>query len=169
MAFITVAVVVMACMAFQHFNVFGGNSFHSQSMHPFQGNGFFQGRLFRGSEGFHRMDGHGHMHGFWRMNILLEAGLFIAGWVIWRLAAGNRIRKWIGIALMALGAVLVLSKVLILPVILVAAYFSCKIRRNDNASSASYVQTGAVDFSSLDSQKLDYLDQWENKISEEEK
>lgn len=165
-AFITAAVFVIARLTFQHFNIFGGNGPHPQSMHPFQDNGFPQGGQFRGGEGFR---GHGHMPGFLGMNILLEAGLFIAGWVIWKLAASNRIRKWIGIALMALGAALILPKVLILPVILAAAYFAYKISRNDNASSASYVQTEGAGFSSLDSQKLDYLDQWEHKISKEEK
>ncbi|MFC6601102.1 hypothetical protein ACFQDF_03905 [Ectobacillus funiculus] len=165
-AFITAAVFVIARLAFQHFNVFGGTGFHSQSMQPFQGNGFSQGGQFRGDEGFR---GHGHMHGLWGMNILLEAGLFVAGWVIWKLAAGNRIRKWIGITLMALGAALILPTVLILPVILVAAYFAYKISRNDNASSAGYVQTEGAGFASLDSQKLDYLDEWEHKIHKEEK
>ncbi|GAA3331391.1 hypothetical protein GCM10020331_087810 [Ectobacillus funiculus] len=54
---------------------------------------------------------------------------------------------------MALGAALILPTVLILPVILVAAYFAYKISRNDNASSAGYVQTEGAGFASLDSQK----------------
>lgn len=170
-ALITVAAFVIARMAFQHFNVFGGNGLHSQSLTPFQGNGFSQDGRFHGGEGFHKMGGrgHGHMYGFGWMNILLETGLFAAGWVIWKLASGNRIRKWIGLALMAFGAVLLLPKVLILPLILVAAYFAYKIKRNGDASSASHAQTEAVNLSSLDSQKFDYLDQWEHNISKEEK
>ena len=167
-AFITVAVFVIARITFQQLNVFGGG-FGSQGMHQFQGGGFASGGHFRGGTEFSSgMGRHGHMHGFGIIHILIQAGLFIIGWVTWKLAAGNRIRKWIGIALMVWAAILLLPKVLILPIILVAAYLAYKNGRNEDASSANYVQAEAAGVSSLDSHKLDYLDEWENKIHKEE-
>lgn len=161
-AFITAAVFVIARIVFQHFNVFGGTGFHPQGMYQFQGNGFSRGGYFQGGEGFHRMGRHGHMYGFGFGHIFLQAGMFVVGWIVWKLSNGNCIRKWIGIALM----ILALPKILVLPAILVAAYFAYKISRNGNAS---YAQTEAADFSSLDSHKLDYLDEWEKNIHKEEK
>ncbi len=160
-ALIAVAVFVIARITFQQLHVFGGG-FGSQGMHQFHGGHF------RGGTELPRMGRHGYMHGFGIIHILIQAGLFIIGWVTWKLAAGNRVRKWIGIALMVWGAILLLPKVLILPVILVAAYLAYKNGRNENASSANYVQAEAAGVSSLDSHKLDYLDEWENKTRKEE-
>lgn len=160
-ALITVAVFVIARITFQQLHVFGGG-FGSQGMYQFQGGHF------RGGTELPRMGRHGHMHGFGIIHILIQVGLFIIGWVTWKFAAGNQIRKWIGIALMVWGAILLLPKVLILPVILVAAYLAYKTSRSENASSANYVQAEAAGFSSLDSHKIDYLDEWENKIRKEE-
>ncbi|MFC6601822.1 hypothetical protein ACFQDF_09600 [Ectobacillus funiculus] len=69
---------------------------------------------------------------------------------------------------MVWAAILLLPKVLILPIILVAAYLAYKNGRNEDVSSANYVQAEAAGVSSLDSHKLDYLDEWENKIHKEE-
>ncbi|GAA3319595.1 hypothetical protein GCM10020331_027120 [Ectobacillus funiculus] len=70
---------------------------------------------------------------------------------------------------MVWAAILLLPKVLILPIILVAAYLAYKKNgRNEDVSSANYVQAEAAGVSSLDSHKLDYLDEWENKIHKEE-
>lgn len=163
-ALITVAVFVIARIIFQQLHIFGGG-FGSQGMsHQFQGG------YFRGGAEFSRMGrhGHGHMNGFGIVPLLIQVSLFIIGWVTWKLAAGNRIRKWIGIVLMAWGAILLLPKILILPAILVAAYLAYKASRNEDTSSENYVQAEAAGLSSLDSHKLDYLDEWENKTRKEE-
>lgn len=161
-ALITVAVFVIARSMFQQLHIFGGGFGPQGLSHQFQGGHF------RGGAEFPRMGRHGHMYGFGIVSLLIQAGLFIIGWATWKLAAGNQIRKWIGIVLMVWGAILLLPKMLILPAILVAAYLAYKTSRNGNASSENYVQAEAAGFSSLDSHKLDYLDEWENKIRKEE-
>lgn len=114
-------------------------------------------------DGSRQMRGHGH-DGYMRVSMdsfLVQASLFVIGWVVWKLSTGNKLCRWLGAALMVWGAILLLPKILLVPFILTVAYFTYKVIRNGQASSASFT----ADASGLSSHTLDYLDAWEKHNS----
>lgn len=113
-------------------------------------------------DGSRQMRGPGHDGYMWRLSMdsfLVQASLFIIGWVVWKLSTGNKLGRWLGALLMMWGAALLLPKILLVPFILTIAYFTYKIARNRQASAASFT----ADASGFGSHTADYLDEWEKQ------
>ena len=113
-------------------------------------------------DGSRQMRGPGHDGYMWRLSMdsfLVQAGLFIIGWVVWKLSTGNKLGRWLGALLMMWGAALLLPKILLVPFILTIAYFTYKIERNGQASSAPFT----AEASGFGSHTVDYLDEWEKQ------
>jgi len=111
-------------------------------------------------DGSRQMRGHGQDGFMWRFSMdsfLVQAGLFVIGWVIWKLSTGSKLCRWLGAVLMVWGAALLLPNILLVPFILTIAYFTYKIMRNGQASSVSF----AADASGFAPHTIDYLDEWE--------
>lgn len=107
-------------------------------------------------DGSRQMRGHGQDGYMWRLSMdsfLVQASLFIIGWVVWKLSTGSKLCRWLGAMLMVWGAALLLPKILLVPFILTVTYFTYKIIRNGQASSASFAADAP--------HTLDYLDEWE--------
>jgi hypothetical protein len=94
----------------------------------------------------------------WLIFLLLPIVLIIAGYILWRSAKKNSLKKWIGITFFTIGLMMVLPKIILIPIILLAIYFACK-NKNHKETSFSY------DFHRQPrSTNADFLDQWENKL-----
>lgn len=91
--------------------------------------------------------------------LLVQAGLAAVGFGMWVLSPKRTFRKRLGVLLTAVGTALLLPKVLLVPFILLALYFTYKMTRNGQVSSHSLT----VDASGLDSHTLAYLDEWEKQ------
>jgi hypothetical protein len=111
-------------------------------------------------DGSRQMRGHGQDGYSLSMDsFLVQASLFVVGWVAWKLSKGSKLCRWLGAALMVWGAALLLPKILLIPFILTIAYFTYKIARNGQASSAPFT----AEASGFGSHTVDYLDEWEKQ------
>lgn len=111
-------------------------------------------------DGSRQMRGHVQDGYIWRLSMdsfLVQASLFVIGWVVWKLSTGSKRCRWLGAVLMVWAAALLLPNILLVPFIITVAYFTYKIIRNGQTSSASF----AADASGFAPYTFDYLDEWE--------
>lgn len=127
---------------------FQANGPHHKGMHQ-------EGMMHQGGFGHHER----WFGGFSILPFFLALGSILVGWLLWR-GADHGPRKWIGLLLIALGALPSL------PILLIAAaiYWLYKKfkNKNDNLVSDEYTSTQPV-------KQPDYLDEWERNIKKEEK
>lgn len=110
----------------------------------------------------------GMMAGGWMIfgvfALLFQLAMIAIGWIIWKTSKRSG-WKWAGIALMGIGVVALLPKVLLIPLALFVAYVMYKKRRTTNHIFNEEV----VPFTVPTAQTSDFLDEWEKNIQKEEK
>ncbi|MGG6432800.1 hypothetical protein ACPF7I_01570 [Anoxybacillus sp. D401a] len=110
-----------------------------------------------GHHGPRMMQPHG-MPMFGWMSLLIQLALIIIGWLIWKTTKGAG--KWIGGALMAIGLVTLLPKVLLAVLAIIAAYVLLRDKTKTTPEFEPFVPP---------IQKDSFLDEWEKTIQKEEK
>ncbi len=101
----------------------------------------------------------------WKLfSFLFQLSMIIVGWIIWKTARRSSGWKWIGLALAAAGGVALLPKILLVPLILVAAYMVYKKRQSTNGVLSEEFAA----FVPMPLQTEDFLDRWEEQMKKEE-
>ncbi|WP_449536557.1 hypothetical protein [Ferdinandcohnia sp. Marseille-Q9671] len=99
----------------------------------------------------------------WAVAIVLPIALILIGFVLWKSAKNNGLKKWAGISILVTGMILLLPKVILIPLTLIVAYMACKSKHNNGQVDFSYDGNGQAVQSNTD-----FLDHWEKKTKMEE-
>ncbi|WP_199426762.1 hypothetical protein [Thermaerobacillus caldiproteolyticus] len=94
--------------------------------------------------------------------ILFQLAMIVIGWIMWKTASRSRAWKWTGLALMGVGVVALLPKLLLIPLGLIAAYMIYKKTKYETVNE---------DLSALAIPNVNqrhFLDEWEKNIRKEE-
>lgn len=107
----------------------------------------------------------GMMAGGWMVfgvfALLFQLAMIAIGWIVWKTAKQSG-WKWAGMALMGVGIIVLLPKVLLIPFVLFAAYMLYKKRQ---AKTSESFEPMAMPITPIH----DFLDEWEKKTEKEEK
>ncbi|WP_044894981.1 hypothetical protein [Bacillus alveayuensis] len=157
--FFLVAIIAYGVVRSGFFMNIGFAGHHSgmpmMDMTPHHGHGAFAHHRFPHRGGM--MPPNGWMM-FGLIPLLFQLAMIIIGWIIWKTANRSRVWKWAGLALIIIGFVALLPKILLIPLALFAVYVMYKQTKRPELSS---VITPTM-------QQRDFLDEWEKKIEKEE-
>lgn len=150
----------------QHGQAIGAPHLHKGGMGPFVGN---HDQLMRGHHEVFRGPGQRVM-GESRMfigdalSLLLPLAMVVLGWILFKLGKKSQTKKIIGGILLFLGLGALLPKWLMFLGLMGIGYYLYKTRNQQKFNTNSF-----VDFATIPSQKVDFLDEWEKTINKEDK
>ncbi len=107
--------------------------------------------------------GHPFMFSGWGLALLTQIFLIVLGIILWKTAKNNRMKKWLGISLLAIGMILLLPKIILIPLAIFVGYMAYRSNKDNKELSFSYDMNGQTV-----SSHSDYLDQWEKRTKMEE-
>lgn len=121
-----------------------------------------------GPRGFHHdysngIVGQSFIHLYGMVAFMAPILLIVLGFIIWKKAQNNRLKKWVGLSLLAIGLIVLLPKFILIPLTLIVAYMVYKSKKNLDVSDFTYEVNGQVVKTNSD-----YLDDWEKKVKMEE-
>lgn len=87
----------------------------------------------------------------------------MVGAILWKVAKKGGFKKWMGIAMVGVGLLFLLPKILLIPIIVIGAYVAFKNKKSKETTVFSYSTDGQAV-----TKNSDYLDQWEHKMKTEE-
>ncbi len=104
--------------------------------------------------------GHDFGFSFSFLSLLVNIGIIILGWWIWKTANGETVKKWVGIILLLIGLWAILPKIIAISLVLIALYITF---RGSKSKETIFEEQVNATFPIYNTASHNILDEWERK------